>query len=53
MSLFVYAILCLILIFAGAGMAAFFSQSNRRKILQDIQSLSGAFLFGIFKYSLS
>ncbi len=47
MSLFTYAILCLILIFAGAGLAAFFSQANRRKILQDIQSLSGAFLFGI------
>lgn len=47
MSLSVYAILCLILIFAGAGLAMFLSQSSLRKILQDIQSLSGAFLFGI------
>jgi len=47
MSLLVYAILCLVLIFAGAGLAAFFDQSNRRKIVQGIQSLSGAFLFGI------
>ncbi len=47
MSLEGYAILCLVLIFAGAGLAAFFNQAKRRKIVQDIQSFSGAFLFGI------
>lgn len=47
MNLFQYAGLSVVLIFLGAGLAAWLTKEYRKQILQDILSLSGAFLFGI------
>ncbi len=47
MNIFEYALLCIVFLLAGAGIAVWLSNKNRKGTLQDILSFSGAFLFAI------
>jgi zinc transporter ZupT len=47
MNLIQYALLCFCLLLIGGVCAKFILGQNRKKILQDMLSLSGAYLFGL------
>ncbi len=47
MSILQYALICAVLLLVGAGLATFIISDQRKGILQDLLSLSGAYLFGI------